>query len=368
VRAALLCALLGCSRTTLVGSLTCGASADCAPPATVCSADGRCIPGCTPESCVGGATCDPASGECFGGPAERSCMADGDCDPPDLVCRASTRTCVAGCTVSDSCTEGFDCDPVTGHCCSGCAGRPDAGQGCNSDFECVGAPANICSGGACVPGCTQTGCTSPLACDPSSGHCMVARCSRDSDCDDGSYCTQSSRCAVLAYGGKIDCAGGAVVWYRCAIKTTPAEMAACTGPPGPVGCPYCIDHSCYHPGLCAGDSDCHGGDSCVDGLCRVDEPACPTIVPIADVVAGRFAAGKEVCVRGKVSQVRSGYDGMNEVKLDASPFLYVDVSPLYLAAGVTLPAVGQTVTAHGTVRWDASHDDYELLPVDFFGP
>jgi hypothetical protein len=282
----------------------------------------------------------------------------------------ATHTCVAGCTVSESCTDGLRCNPVTGHCCEGadCPSRPDAGQGCNSDFECVGAPANICSRGQCVPGCAQTGCTTPLSCDPSSGHCMVARCSRDSDCDDGSYCTQASRCAVLAFAGKSDCAGGTGVSYTCATKTTPAQMTACTGPAGPVGCPYCIDDSCYHPGLCARDTDCHGGDSCVDGLCRVNEPACPTLVPLADVVNGRFAAGKEVCVRGKVSQMRSGYDGMNEVKLDSSPFLYVDVSPLYLTAGVQLPALGQTVTVHGTVRWDDAHDDYELLPVDFFAP
>jgi hypothetical protein len=369
VKALALLLLAGCSRTTLVGSLTCSASSDCAPPASVCSADGRCVPGCTAESCVGGATCDAATGECRGGP-ERPCTDDTQCDPPDLVCRASTQTCVAGCTVSDTCAGGFRCNPMTGRCCegAGCPERPDAGAGCNSDSECVGAPVNICSGGACVPGCTQTGCTAPQSCDPTSGHCALARCARDADCDDGSACTQASRCTVLAFGGEIDCAGGATVYYRCAIKSSPDEMAACAGAPGPVGCPYCLDNSCYHPGLCAHDSDCHGGDSCIDGLCRVEEPACPTVVPIADVVKGRFAAGKEVCVRGKVTQVRSGYDGMNEIRLDSLPFLYVDVSPLYLAAGVQLPQVGATVTVHGTVRWDDGHDDYELLPVDWFGP
>jgi hypothetical protein len=301
-------------------------------------------------------------------------MQDSDCDPPDLVCRTATQTCVAGCTVSDTCTGGFICNPITGHCCAGasCPSRPDAGQGCNADSECVDAPANICSGGSCVPGCGATGCTTPLACDPSSGHCMVPRCSRDLDCDSGSYCTQASSCVVLAFGGPINCAGGKTVSYTCAMKSTPALMTACTGAPGPVGCPYCIDNSCYHPGICSSDNDCHGGDRCVDGLCRVNEPACPTTVPLADVANGKFAAGKEVCVRGKVSQVRAGYDGMNEVRLSVSPspapYLYVDVSPMYVTAGVQLPTVGATVTVHGTVRWDDAHDDYELLPVDFFGP
>ena len=35
--------------------------------------------------------------------------------------------------------------------------------------------------------------------------------------------------------------------------------------------------------------------------------------------------------------------------------------------GLTLPAVGATVTVHGTVRWDDGHKDRELLPVDWVG-
>ena len=35
------------------------------------------------------------------------------------------------------------------------------------------------------------------------------------------------------------------------------------------------------------------------------------------------------------------------------------------SAGVMLPQVNQTVTVHGTVRWDAGHEDRELLPVDW---
>ncbi len=372
---ATLLVLTACSQSTLVGSLICANSHDCTPPSTVCGADGRCVPGClvNPDACVAGAACDATSGECSGGPAAGiSCASDSDCDPPDLICRTSDGTCVAGCTVSGTCVTGFRCNPTNGHCCDdalqSCPNRPDAGQGCNTDSECVGAPANICSGGACVAGCASSGCTAPLVCDSSSGHCQTAGCTDDSDCDDGSYCTQSASCDVLAYGGKIDCAGGTVVYYRCAVAKTPADMVSCAGAAGPVGCPYCLHNSCYHPGLCSSDNDCHAGDRCSSGLCFVASSPCPTIVAITDVIAGKFAAGKEVCVRAPVTSTDTGYDGMIEIKLGTTPYLFVDVSPMYQAAGVVVPSPGPTVTVHGVVRWDDSHDDFELLPVDWIGP
>jgi hypothetical protein len=273
--------------------------------------------------------------------------------------------------VSLTCASGFSCDPSSGRCCAasepGCPRAPDGGAGCNSDSECVGAPANICSAGACVPGCAAGGpaCAAPLACDPATGHCATARCSRDLDCDPGSYCTQAATCAVLAFGGKIACAGGTNVSFRCATQTTPAGFGQCVGAAGPVGCPYCIDHSCLHAGLCASDNDCHRGDTCNNGLCRVSAPECPTVLGIEQIVGGQFAAGKEVCVRGTVTALRSGYDGMTELRLGDTPFLFVDLAPLYEAAGVRRPAIGETVTVHGVVRWDAGHGDFELLPVDW---
>ncbi|HEY7954574.1 MAG TPA: hypothetical protein VII38_04740 [Polyangia bacterium] len=363
-------ALAGCRRTTTLGSLTCQASADCAPPSTICGPDGRCVPGCVadPLLCVGAATCDPQSGECSGGVA---CTSDGDCEPPASVCASAAHVCVAGCTLSP-CAGGEVCNPATGRCCDPndptCPRPRDGGAECNSDSECPGAPANICSAGACVPGCAATGCTQPLTCDAPTGHCSTEMCARDLDCDPGSYCTQASRCAVLAYGGAIACAGGAVVYYHCAQESAPAAFASCVGAPGPGGCPYCIDGSCFHPGLCTDDNGCHRGDTCVSGLCVVSAPPCPSLVTIDQITDGVFAAGKEVCVRGKVTSLRSGSDGMNEIRLGDSPFLFVDVSPLYLQAGVALPKLDQTVTVHGTVRWDAGHNDRELLPVDFIGP
>jgi hypothetical protein len=175
-------------------------------------------------------------------------------------------------------------------------------------------------------------------------------------------------CTVLSYGGPIACAGGTKVSYTCAQKNTPAEFRACAGAPGPSGCPYCIDGSCFHPGLCSTASDCHREQACTGGLCRVQATECPTVVPIAQVVAGEFAAGKQLCVRDMVTSQRTGSDGMNEIRLGSSPYLYVDVANMYQSGGVRIPALGETVTVHGTVRWDAGHHDRELLPVDWVSP
>jgi hypothetical protein len=184
------------------------------------------------------------------------------------------------------------------------------------------------------------------------------------DCDPGSYCTQAGNCVVLAFGGAIACAGGTTVTAECAQSATPAKFTTCAGAPGPVGCPYCIDGSCMHPGMCSGDADCHGGDSCVMGLCTASTPQCPTTVNISDVIKGVYAAGKEVCIKGTVTYTRAGYDGETEIRIGDTPYVYVDIEPMY---GLKTPAVGQTITLHGTVRWDAGHQDREILPVDWYG-
>ncbi|MDB4967451.1 MAG: hypothetical protein JWN44_3140 [Myxococcales bacterium] len=366
----------GCKRTDIVGTLGCATSRDCAPPSTICSADGRCVAGCgaDPSLCIGGSSCELFSGECRGGGLGASCADDTGCDPPDVVCRLATNSCEPGCTVSAVCGSDEACNPLTGHCCTPGVGdcpRPTTPtMTCNSDSECPNSPSNICLGGVCAPGCAENGlCAAPLLCNPTTGHCepATASCLRDTDCDTGSYCTQAGNCSVLAYAGPTACQGGTVVSYTCATKTTPTTFQSCVGASGPAGCPYCINGSCMHPGLCRTSDDCHGGDGCVSGLCRVLDPPCPAsaTVEVADLNSGRYAAGKEVCVRGTVSLARSGYDGMYEIKLGTTNFLYVDIEPMYK---ITPPAVGQTVTVHGTVRWDDGHKDRELLPVDWVGP
>ena len=354
-----------CNRTSVVGSLGCASARDCSPPATICSVDGRCVRGCVadPALCVGGSNCNAATGECAGGAIGTPCTGDNGCDPPDVVCRTSDGTCQPGCTVSPTCADGDVCNPANGHCCApGTTGCPTASS-----------PAQICSGGMCVPGCATAGlCTGGQVCDTATGHCHAPTpmCTDDDDCDAGSYCTHAGACAVLAYGGTQKCATNAPdVLYACATKTTPADFTTCAGAPGPVGCPYCLENSCFRPGTCMSDNDCHGGVACTSGLCVVSAPACPSTVVLGDVVKGVYAAGKYVCVHGTVQQARQGLDGMYELKLDTSPYLFVDIEPMYQAsAGIALPQVGQAITVHGMVRWDGGHADRELVPVDYVGP
>jgi hypothetical protein len=364
----------GCQELTQLGSVDCLSDGDCAPPADICGPDGRCIAGCTsaaPE-CIAGSSCDSSSGECGGGgTVGRSCADDSACDPPDLVCRPSTHTCVAGCTLSAVCPERWGCVPSTGHCCdpkdASCVIPASMAPECNADAECKSTPEFICQRARCVPGCTNGAvCSAPLTCDAESGHCSTPTCTRDTDCDDGSYCTQAGSCQVLAYGGATPCAGGTTVTYKCATEETVADLSSCVGAEGPSGCPYCLDNACFRTGLCQNADDCHGGDSCASGLCVANAPQCATTVAVADVIGGTYAAGKEVCVSGKVAGVDNGYDGMIEIRIGTMPYLYVDVIPVYKDIGVVqIPDEGDTVTVHGTVRWDAGHGDWELLPVDW---
>jgi len=104
------------------------------------------------------------------------------------------------------------------------------------------------------------------------------------------------------------------------------------------------------------------------GLCRAVAPACPMVVSLGAVVSGQLAAGKLVCVRDRVQSVKSGYDGMIELKLGSSPYLFADIVPMYQSVGLQIPTAGQTVTLQGTVRWDSGHHDWELLPVDWIQP
>ena len=69
-------------------------------------------------------------------------------------------------------------------------------------------------------------------------------------------------------------------------------------------------------------------------------------------------------MRGTVQSGKSGVDGMYEIKLDTSPYLYVDIEPMY---GLAAPAVGSNVTLHGIVRWDDGHKEWRV-PARGFRP
>ena len=156
--------------------------------------------------------------------------------------------------------------------------------------------------------------------------------------------------------------------FSCASEDSTAELTSCSIPAGPAACPYCLDGACFALGVCNDSDDCHHDATCEQGLCRGVASACSTTVAVADVIAGHFGVGKEVCVEGRVKSVRSGYDGMIELKLDAGSFIFADVPPAYHKAGVALPEVGQTRRVHGTVRWDAGHEDWEISPIDWISP
>jgi hypothetical protein len=367
----LLCAV-ACHRAVVIGSsVECVGDADCAPPATVCSADGRCVPGCSSHPCVAGATCNAATGECEGGSLiGKTCAADADCGAPDLVCKSATKQCTAGCDIDPQvCYGGWICNHATGRCCDPkfpeC--RAPMPMGCDADTDCAAIAGTICAAGTCVPGCARSGCTAPLACT-ASGHCGPAggTCTRDDDCDGASSCRPDGSCAVLPLAGSIPCAGGVAVSATCDQSTSPAAWASCVGAPGPAGCPYCTEGSCFHAGLCATAADCHAGDACVSGLCQAAAPACPSTTPADAVIGGGFGAGHETCVQDRVGSIAELAGGGVLLRLGDAPGLYAEITPLYLAAGVARPTVGMTITVHGTVRWDESHAEWELMPVDWW--
>jgi hypothetical protein len=89
-------------------------------------------------------------------------------------------------------------------------------------------------------------------------------------------------------------------------------------------------------------------------------------VTAAAIVGGGFAAGHEVCVQGRVGDASSTLSGNVLLHLGSSPGVYAEITPQYLAAGVGRPSTGDTITIHGTVRWDQSHSQWEILPVDWW--
>jgi hypothetical protein len=293
------------------------------------------------------------------------------CDPPDIVCNRSTMQCVVGCILDpDLCYGGWICAYSTGHCCDphdpGCLPPADGGAGCSADTDCAGSPGTVCEVGACVPGCAQAGCAMPMVCLPS-GHCGPPgnACARDADCDAGSICVGGT-CSVAPNGGATTCAGGTVVRTTCNQLSSVSQWRFCVGAAGPAACPYCVDGSCYRPGICSLDTECHTGTRCTNGLCSPASPACPSTVAAADIQAGGFASGHELCVHEIVESGVTDYNGDTVLKLGPTG-LYGIVSPLYQStlAPVT---VGQPATLHGTVRWNAWRTRWELHPIDWIGP
>ncbi len=114
---------------------------------------------------------------------------------------------------------------------------------------------------------------------------------------------------------------------------------------------------------------------------------CPRIYLPRDLVGGRFASGKEICVRGNLLTPLPASDGDTHDQLvvdepipyptaDATYAQFGGVSengPVYkdpaLPGGAVVdPVVGQDVVAIGTYRYDPGHGWYEVHPVKAYLP
>ena len=192
-------------------------------------------------------------------------------------------------------------------------------------------------------------------------------CTDDMQCPAGDYCTRAGACASLGDG---KCAGG-------------SSSASCGG-----YAPRCKDYACFQSGACGGVSaNCHAGDDCTtrssETLCFPTSP-CKETVTVADVASGKYAPGKEVCVRDYVHGVLSETDGDYHIRMGHAatqvfgtcPFpvvppgvgLVTELTPEYQRAGLATPSVGSTITVQGTVRWDGAHCWWEIHPIKYIGP
>ncbi|MDB4959627.1 MAG: hypothetical protein JWO36_7196, partial [Myxococcales bacterium] len=114
---------------------------------------------------------------------------------------------------------------------------------------------------------------------------------------------------------------------------------------------------------------------------------CPRIYIARDLSGGRFASGKEVCVRVRLKTPTYATDNDTHDQMDIDepiPYPTADLAynlwgsttengPIYKdpalgAAQVNDPAVGQEVIAIGTFRYDPDHGWYEVHPIKAFLP
>jgi hypothetical protein len=163
------------------------------PPGEVCT-NGTCVPHCTLSqefACPDTFSCDAASGLCV----DPKCA--GVTCPDGQVCRGGS--CVGPC-------DGIVCPHGT-ECQKGACIDPCKSVTCSNG--------QVCVEGVCLPGCNQCGgvsCTSPLACNMTSGACADPSC--PSGCPAGTYCnagTCSDACAGAMCPPGQTCQAGACV-------------------------------------------------------------------------------------------------------------------------------------------------------------
>lgn len=192
-----------CEEYTFTSTVVrCAGDAECGE-GRVCESQ-ACVAGCgvagSAIMCSAGSLC-AASGRCEAVP--EMCTLDMQCGAPVMICELST--CALGCGQAGglACTGGYLCEETTGRCV------PPQMMTCADDLSC-GAPASICEGGACVPGCNAAGCGGGQVCDTGTGRCVmiVGPCSDDVACGAPAKVCEMGQCipGCTELGG-IQCVG-----------------------------------------------------------------------------------------------------------------------------------------------------------------
>lgn len=202
-------------------------------------------------------------------------------------------------------------------------------------------------------------------------------CAVDMDCADDLWCDRAtSTCAAvpsgIAWGDpRRDVNGACDTDADCPAGQTCDSRTAITAT-GPYAAPYFVSRDA-------------GRHLCVPTAGSTRESLCGRSVSTADLVGGRFATGKEVCVRGVVQLSLIAADGDTHLQLYVDePLPYPAASATYDIFGATTenappykdpavprgpivdPAPGAVVTALGTYRYDDGHGWFEVHPVKAF--
>ncbi len=207
-----------------------------------------------------------------------------------------------------------------------------------------------------------------------------AACDNDLDCHDQLLCDRAStRCAAPPAG---------VVWaspFRDVNGACVTDADCPLGQTCDVRYTMVNDGGVYAPPYFAAEDA--GKHLCVLPDGATVESVCPIIYVAADVSGGRFAAGKEVCVRAETWLAVYAEDGDTHLQTTVDePLPYPRADTPYWIFGSTTenappykdpsrpqppvvdPDVGDVAVAVGTVRYDADHGWWEIHPVKQYFP
>lgn len=160
--------------------------------------DGTCVDRCANADCAAGENCNELTGQCEPveyGYCEKGCTTNSQCGGQEDVCLnlgiGDGGHCWQDCSDDpDVCTENYDCARLQGTTLSICL---PTGRSCDMCYGTSCYPGGVCdpASGECVElqqDCTVVGCPTGELCDPVSTQCVVPgrSCSGDSwaaDCD-----------------------------------------------------------------------------------------------------------------------------------------------------------------------------------------